>query len=105
MSLQEYRPPANLQMIWSPPDALEAAHDAELHALADRVIAAYGQLPELSRYGHIDNLMPFILDLAAIRHALTIEMQPPIHAWDWPDPAAELLAAWPAPIVMPAVCP
>lgn len=95
MSTSSVTPP--IKTVWTPEDARHAAEDAELHTLADKVIAAHQGLSGLQQLGEDDE---------ATFHAVAIErMLLGRLETTWPDPIGDMLADWPARIVCPVVIP
>lgn len=106
MSTSSVTPP--IKPVWTPEDTRHAAEDAELYALADQVIAAYGRLPELARAARnrtgADELMRYVLPLEAVTESVW-QLYPPL-SQPWPtDVVPSMLADWPAPIIHPVVIP
>lgn len=128
MPAPHYQTFDNLRRIWSPEDfrklqehaakfeglpatepvigAQYPTHDgdmAELEELADKVIAAYGELPEITHGFCVDELMERVVELHAVApvflSALAYRSNPQVFA-AWPvDAVPAMLAEWPKRIV------
>lgn len=109
MSTAEYpQTVAELHKVWSPNDAIEVAQRAAdipisvLNELADQILAADPAPPPLPA--------AYIAVQAAFAVAEQIDLTPGelfrmMRENHWPDPIADILADWPAPIICPVVLP
>lgn len=71
---------------------------AELEELADKVIAAYGDLPEIAAASSADELMDCIVELYAVNPRTWLEHSETFAVWPV-DAVPALLAEWPERIV------